>query len=149
MGMGKIASCVGKGLAAGLVGTAGITASQMAEMKLRHRPESTAPAKAAEEILHIKPESEEAEQRLSQMVHFGYGTSWGAVRGLIGAAGLRGWPADLLHFAAVFGTALVMLPALKLAPPVKEWKPEEIAFDALHHAVYAATAGAAYDRMSS
>ena len=54
----------------------------------------------------------------------------------------------LRPFAAVYGTALVMLPALKVAPPVAEWGAEEIAIDAWHHLVYAAAVNAAYERMN-
>lgn len=38
----------------------------------------------------------------------------------------------------------MMLPALEVAPPLTEWGAKEIAVDALHHLVYAATTGAAY-----
>ncbi len=44
----------------------------------------------------------------------------------------------------VWGSEQVMLPALEVAPPLTEWGAKEIAVDALHHLVYAATTGAAY-----
>ncbi len=44
MRVGKAAADVGIGLAAGLIGTAAITASTMLESKLRKRPESQVPA---------------------------------------------------------------------------------------------------------
>ncbi len=48
------------------------------------------------------------------------------------------------HFAAVFGSGLVMLPKLEVAPPLPEWGVTEIAVDAFHHAVYALATGLAY-----
>ena len=143
-----VASDIGKGLFAGFAGTLAISASQAADMALRDRPASSAPADAAGKVLGVQPTGDAERQRFSQIVHFGYGTGWGAVRGLIGAMGLTGTPAMLAHFAAVYGTALVMLPALKVAPPVAEWGAEEIALDAWHHFVYAAAVNAAYERMN-
>lgn len=143
--IGDIAGAVGKGLLAGLIGTAAITLSTMIDIKLRERPPSTAPADAASKVLEVEPKGEEEKVHFSNLVHWGYGMSWGASRGLLGAAGLKGTPANLAHFAAVWGAALVMLPYLKVAPPVKEWGAKEIAIDALHHLVYATATGLTYD----
>jgi hypothetical protein len=43
---------------------------------------------------------------------------------------------------------MLMLPALGVAPPVREWGETAIGKEALHHAVYAATADAAYRALS-
>jgi hypothetical protein len=75
---------------------------------------------------------------------WGYGTSWGAVRGLIGAAGLEGKEAPVTHFLAVWGSEQVMLPALGVAPPFWQWGAKEVAIDAFHHLVYAGASGIAY-----
>jgi hypothetical protein len=75
---------------------------------------------------------------------WGYGTSWGAVRGLIGAAGLEGKEATVTHFLAVWGSEQVMLPALGVAPPFWQWGAKEVAIDAFHHLVYAGASGIAY-----
>ncbi len=87
MGLGKIASSVGKGLVAGAAGTAFMTLSSTLEMKIRHREGSSAPADAAGKVLGVEPRSEEGKKRFSNITHWGYGTGWGAFRGLIGAAG--------------------------------------------------------------
>lgn len=148
MRLGTLACNLGIGLVAGLVGTAAITASQAIDMKLRNRKPSKTPAKAVERVFDIAPEGEQAEQKLGQMAHWDYGTSWGAFRGVLGTLGVFGAPATILHWAAVQGTAMVMLPRLKVAPPVKEWGAKEIAIEGLHHAVYAIAAGAAFEAMS-
>ncbi|MFP5502868.1 MAG: hypothetical protein ACLGIN_10295, partial [Candidatus Sericytochromatia bacterium] len=148
MRLGTLACHLGIGLVAGLVGTAAITASQAIDMKIRHRKPSKTPAKAVERVLEVTPEDEQAEQKLGQMAHWDYGTAWGAFRGLLGTVGVVGAPATILHWAAIQGTAMVMLPRLKVAPPVKEWGAKEIALEGLHHAVYAIAAGAAFDAMS-
>ena len=61
--------------------------------------------------------------------------------------GVSGLPASLIHFAALWGTAQVMLPANNVAKPITEWPAQQIAIDVFHHAVYAFAAGAVYDAM--
>lgn len=143
----KLGAAIGKGLLAGLAGTAAITLSQMIEMKITGRKPSDAPVKAANKVLDIKPQNAEKKQKVSQEIHWAYGTSWGIARGIIGLTGLKGVPAALVHFASIWGASMVMLPALKVAPPITEEKPEEIGVDGLHHAVYAAAAGLVYDAL--
>lgn len=144
MTIGDIAAAVGKGLAAGAVGTAAMTVSSTIEAKVRQREGSSAPADAAAKVLGIEPKDDKAKARFATGVHWAYGTSWGAARGLVASAGLAGAPAGAAHFAVVWGTGLVMLPGLEVAPPVKEWGATELAVDAWHHLVYAAATTLAY-----
>ena len=144
-----VACNIGRGLAAGLVGTAAMTVSSTLEAKLRGREFSKAPAKAAEKVLGIERfESPEAETRFSNLVHWGYGTGWGAVRGLLGSTPLPPKAATVVHGAAVWGQAAVMLPKLGVAPPVTQWGTEEVAIDVFHHTVYATATGVAYEFLS-
>ena len=144
MKLGDVAADVGKGLFAGVVGTAAMTVSSTLEMKIRERPGSSAP-EAAGKVLGVEPKGEAEQARFSNMIHWGYGTSWGAVRGLIGAAGLEGPGAAAAHLGVVWGTEQVMLPALSVAPPFWRWGVKEVAIDTLHHLVYAGATSAAYD----
>ena len=148
MKAGMLAAELGIGLAAGFVGTLAITASQKVEMRLRARKPSQAPAEAVEKVLDVTPRDEAAKQRLTQVAHFNYGTALGSIRaGLDMAAGVRGPAATAIHAVAVQGAAMAMLPALGVAPPVREWGGKAIAIDSFHHAVYAIAAGLAYDAM--
>lgn len=142
--IGELAAAVGKGLFAGVAGTAAMTASSTAEQSLRDRGASSAPADAAGKVLGVQPRDPAGQARFSSVVHWGYGTSWGAVRGLLGAMGVRGTKAAAIHFAVVWGTAQVMLPALDVAPPAWQSPAEELAIDAFHHAVYAGATSAAF-----
>ena len=144
MKLGDVAAGVGKGLFAGVVGTAAMTVSSTLEMKIRDRPGSSAPAEAAGKVLGVEPKGEAEQARFSNMVHWSYGTSWGAVRGLIGAAGLEGPGAAAAHLGVVWGTEQVMLPALGVAPPFWRWGVKEVAIDTLHHLVYAGATSVAY-----
>jgi hypothetical protein len=82
--------------------------------------------------------------RFSRAVHWGYGISWGAARGLLHAAGLNGGTATAAHFVALFSAEQVMLRRLHLTPPLWKSPPKETAIDALHHAVYVVATGLAY-----
>lgn len=144
MKLGEIAAAFGKGVFAGVAGTVAMTVSSTLEMKLRERPSSSAPARAAAKVLGVEPVDEAAEARFSNIVHWGYGSAWGGVRGLLAATGLSGPAATAAHLGAVWGSEQVMLPALDVAPPLTEWGVKEVAIDALHHAVYVGATGVTY-----
>ena len=140
-----LARTIGKGAVAGLAGTAAMTISSTVEAKLRKRPFSTAPARAAQKVLGIKEfESPRDVARFNDLVHWGYGTSWGVVRALLGELGLGPRLATPAHFGALWGSELVMLPTLDVAPPAYLWAKEDVAIDVFHHVVYAAATGFAY-----
>jgi hypothetical protein len=141
-----LAGAIGKGLVAGLAGTAAMTVSSTIEAKLRGRAPSSAPARATAKFLGIKEfEDARASARFNDLSHWGYGTSWGVLRGLLAATGMTPKAATAAHGAAIYGAAQVTLPALEIAPPAIFWAKREIAIDAFHHAVYAAATGAAYE----
>jgi hypothetical protein len=141
-----LASAIGKGLVAGFAGTAAMTLSSTLEAKLRGRAPSSAPARATAKMLGIKEfEDARAAARFNDLSHWGYGTGWGVLRGLLAASGMTPKAATAAHGAAIYGAAQVTLPALEIAPPAVFWAGREIAIDAFHHAVYAAATGAAYE----
>jgi hypothetical protein len=142
-------AAIGNGLAAGGVGTACMTVSSTLEMRLRGRPPSTVPARAAAKVLGVEPVGERERARFANVVHWGYGTSWGAARGLIGALGFSGPSAAALFLAGVWGAEQVMLPSLDVGvPPVWRWSREEIAIDGLHHLVYATATSVTYELLA-
>ena len=146
----KLAASIGKGLVAGLAGTAAMTLSSTVEARLRHRAPSSAPARAATKALGITSfDNDIAQARFNDLSHWGYGTGWGVVRGLLDAAGLPPRAATLAHGAAVWGSEQVALPALDIAPPAIFWAPREIAIDAFHHTVYAVATGIAYELLGN
>jgi hypothetical protein len=141
-----IADSIGRGLVAGVAGTAAMTVSSTLEARIRRRAASSAPARATAKVLGIKAfDSDLAQARFNDLSHWGYGTGWGVVRGLLAATGMSPRAATVAHGAAVYGAAQVTLPALEVAPPSIYWGAEEVAIDAFHHAVYAAATGLAYE----
>ena len=142
----RIADGIGKGVLAGVAGTAAMTASSTLEAKLRGRPFSTAPAKAAARALGIETfDDGEAYARFSNVVHWGYGTGWGVARGLLRAIGVGPRLATGAHFAALWGSALYSLPKYEVAPPVTEWAAEDVAVAVFHHLVYVGAAAVAFE----
>jgi hypothetical protein len=144
-----LADTIGRGLVAGFAGTAAMTASSTLEMKLRGRAASTAPADATAKVLGIERfRDDAAKARFSNLVHWGYGSAWGVVHGLLRLAGLPPAKATAAHLAAVWGNEAVMLPVLDVAPPFWTWGVEEVAIDVWHHVVYATATAVAYEQLS-
>lgn len=144
----KVAGNVGVGLVAGFIGTIAITASRALDAKLSGKTEpEVGPAKAAEKTFEIEPEDQQAEERLAQLVHWTYGTAFGAARGLLDLVGVRGMTATLIHAGAVQAAASGLLPALSLKPPVQEEETPELVREVAHHLVYALAAGIAYEAL--
>jgi hypothetical protein len=148
--LAKTAMAIGDGIVAGFLGTAAMTASSTIEARLRHRAASSAPARATAKALGIREfDSDLAKARFNDLSHWGYGTGWGVVRGVLGVTGMPPAKATAAHGAAVWGSAAVTLPALDVAPPLVFWGRKEVAIDLFHHTVYAVATGLAYELVTA
>ena len=147
--VGTFGAAIGKGLIAGLIGTAAITLSQTIERKITGKPTSFAPGDAASKALDIEASKMEARKKFSDEVNWVYGTSWGSARGMLSLFGVKGLPATAIHWAAIFYTAITIEPDFEVAPPINEWSRKDIALFALHHVIYAATAGFVFDAIDN
>lgn len=136
--LGNLAGLAGRGIVAGLVGTAAMTVSSTLEMKWREREASDVPTKAAGRVLGVQPRDPEGASRFGTAIHWGYGAAMGGLGGLLRSV-LSDEPAATgVHFGAVWGAEMVGLPNLGVVPPVTEWGVTEVAIDGWHHLVYAA-----------
>jgi hypothetical protein len=140
--LGDVAASAGVGALAGLAGTAAMTISSTVEAKLRGRGSSDAPVTAAGTVLGVEPKNEQTKGRFGTLVHWGYGSGWGTVRGLLDTAGLHGAPAAAAHLGAVWAGEQVVLPATGASSPAWKWGVKEIGIDLFHHAVYAGATSA-------
>lgn len=145
--LARVASGIGIGLVAGLVGTVAMTAAQMIEMQISGRESSDMPYKAVKKTFGFEANSEEDKELISTVTHFAYGSTWGIPRGLLAAFGTDGFAGTTSHFGAVWGTELTVLPAMDVMEPVTEWKPKAIAEDAMFHAIYAIAVGLTADAL--
>ncbi|MFP5070248.1 hypothetical protein ACLFMI_11350 [Pseudonocardia nantongensis] len=139
------AADIGVGVLAGALGTVAMTLSSTTEMTISGRGASSSPEDAAGTVLGVQPSSEAGQKRFGTLVHWGYGTAWGAVRGLLSTAGLRGPAATLAHFGLVWGGEQVVMPFTGAGRPTPAYGASATATDVLHHAVYAAATSAAYE----
>lgn len=140
---------VGRGVLAGLAGTAVMTVFQKCvEMPLTGRADSYAPADFAQRVLPLHPEDAEARKRLNYLTHFALGTGWGAVYGLAARAGLHGRRAVLTVFAVMYTGDLALNTALGLYKPTT-WSRTDWAIDVGDKFVQAAATGAAFDHLLS
>lgn len=146
--IGNFGAALGKGLIAGLAGTAAITLSQMINQKITGKPANFAPGDAASKALGIEASKMENRKKLSNEVNWVYGTLWGSARGILSLVGLKGLPATAVHFAAIFYTAITIEPDFEVAPPINEWSKGSIAMFGLHHVFYVVTAGLVFDAIN-
>ncbi|MCX2740315.1 hypothetical protein [Pontibacter anaerobius] len=143
----RVASAIGKGIVAGLIGTAVMTVAQMIEMQLSDRDSSDTPYKAAKKVFGVKAEDEESKENINNLMHFAYGTAWGIPRALMAEFGLGDTKGTITHFGAVWGTEVTVMPQLNLMEPVTEWKPKAISEDILFHSLYAVATGLVADAL--
>ncbi|HEU4701141.1 MAG TPA: hypothetical protein VFS37_01570 [Conexibacter sp.] len=143
-----VAVALGRGLVAGVAATAAMTVASTAEMKLRRRPPSTAPADVAGRLLGVKPRKR-AGERFAVVAHAASGVSLGAARGLLDVAGVNGRAAPGAFFAIAWLPELVAVPAAGAAPPPWRWGALEVAISAAHHVVYAAAGETTYRALAA
>jgi uncharacterized membrane protein YagU involved in acid resistance len=139
---------VSRGLLAGVAGTVAMTGAQTAYYNALGKRPSTTPAEVAKRIIRgvlQRPVDEERTDFLNSLMHWTYGSGWGVAYGLVqGTVRYRALRSGLAFGAAVWAASLIHLPALKLAPPVWEYPPQQLLSDAGFHLIYGATTAAAY-----
>ena len=140
-----IANAVGRGLLAGLAGTAAMTVTSTLEARLRDRSGSDVPARGLEAVVGADGFVDEAaKQRTNRLVPWAYGTALGGVRGLLDVVGIGRNLADVAFHGVAFGAEQALLPALDLAPPITRWRRSEIVSDVTQHTVYSLATNGTY-----
>ena len=145
----QTAVAIGKGMAAGLVGTAAMTVSERVEMAVTGREASDVPGQVGAKLLALQPATDAEMERLSRQVHWIHGILGGALRGVLDRAGATGPAASVAHFAALWGGDAALYAALGIAPAPWDWDQDELAVDVLHKGVYAAVTGVVFDALAS
>lgn len=150
---------IGRGVAAGLAGTAAMTAWQEAAARLRRHTEprmlradedpwlrAPAPARLAKRVLEGVTGHEVPRERiplLTNAVHWGYGTSLGAVYALA-ANGRRPAPAGVAFGTGVWAFSYLTLVPLGLYDWPWRYSLRTIAKDVSYHLVYGTGTAAAF-----
>jgi hypothetical protein len=129
---------IGRGLAAGFVGTCALTLAQRIEMRITGRPPSDLPAQVAEGVLRISVSGRQRELA-GVAAHWINNTASGVGRAALGATGLHGAPAAAGTMALYFGGEALLFRSLGF--PRAALRP----VDVLHAAVWATATNAAYE----
>lgn len=156
---------IGRGLLAGAIGTAAMTGWQTLTAKLQSGDgsegssaegqeeadpweEASAPAKVAKRVLEgvfgreVGPEKIGS---LTEVMHWGYGTGWGAAYGVLaGTAGRSTLRGGLLFGTGVWASSYAELVPMGLYEPPWKYPPKTVALDLSYHLVYGAGVAAAY-----
>src|SRR3954447_7851749 len=94
--MSSLAGTLARGVAAGLIGGAVMTAAEKAEQALTGRPDSYVPGRTLAHLLGLSdPDSDRVTRNLA--MHFGTAATAGVLRAAMSAANLRGPTASFLH----------------------------------------------------
>ncbi|EMY32561.1 hypothetical protein D477_019543 [Arthrobacter crystallopoietes BAB-32] len=145
--LSKLVSSVGKGIVAGLAGTAVMTVFQKyVEMPLTQRPESFTPAELATKVLRVHPKTRQGRRRLNTAAHFAIGGAWGAAYGLAGAVGLRGQKAVHAVFAVIYGGGTLASAATGFSRP-QEWSAKDWLVDLVDIYVQVQATGFVFERL--
>ena len=146
--MRNVLVALGKGLAAGALGTVAMTLSETLEMRLTGRAGSTVPGQVGAKLFDMDPDRVGGMDRLNTGMHWGHGILAGSLRGALTLAGLRGVPATAVHFGLVWGGDAMLYWTLGIAPAPWRWKTRGLVTDVSHKGVYALAAGAAFDAIA-
>ena len=147
-----------RGLAAGVAGTAVMTASQEGVSRLRGSSggsdgprswdDAAAPAKVARKVLEGVFGSAQPASRiplLTNAMHWGYGIAWGAAYGLVrGSVRVHPVIGGALFGTGVWAVSYVELVPMGLYAPPWEYPPEELALDLSYHLAYGLGVAAAF-----
>jgi hypothetical protein len=134
---------VGRGLAAGVVGTTALTLAERAEMALTGREPSTVPGQVGARLTgqDAQPGSD-AVERLNPVVHWGHGVGMGVVRAGLEGAGRR--RATLAFFPMVWAGDAMLYRLLGIAQSPWRWSRRDLATDLFGKAVLAGATSAAF-----
>lgn len=149
---------VGRGLVVGAAATAVMTGYQLLVQKARGQEsggkprawkDAPAPAQVAKRIVSgvfQRPVGLDQVDRLTNVMHWAYGTAWGVGYGLLqGTLERPVVPMGLGFGSGVWAMSYAQLVPLGIYAPPWESPPQELALDLSYHLVYGAAAAVAYE----
>lgn len=140
-------SMVGRGVLAGIAGTAVMTAFQkFVEMPATGRGDSYAPADFAERLLPLRPKGHQGQKSLNYAAHFALGAMWGSAYGLAARTGLHGRRAVAVVFGTVYTGDVLLNMALGLYQP-STWSRQDWVIDIGEKLLQATATGVVFDHV--
>ena len=141
------ATIIGRGILCGAAGVVAMLASQEVEKRIFKRTPSRVAAETADKVLGMKPSDKASQGKFNTVIELSYGSALGVVRSTLGHFGITGLGASALHLAVIGTNVSLIIPALGLAPPVREWDKQKLAIEVIHHTAYVLVTGLVYDRI--
>jgi hypothetical protein len=136
-----------KGALAGLAGGAVMTAGELLEQRLTHRPDSYVPGRTLSTLLG-RPLPDSAQPAgINRVMHYGTAAVLGALRGLWSEIGLRGPVWTTAHVVVRLSTDQTLENATGVGAPPQSWPLREHVVDVLHKAVYSVATGLLSDAL--
>jgi uncharacterized protein YndB with AHSA1/START domain len=134
-----------RGARAGFAGAIAMSVSTNAEMRVRQRPPSDAPAKALTRLFGVSARGTRRKMQLALGGHLVTSIALGAARGAMARRDVRPARAGGMLFALALAPEIVVVPALGAAAPPWRWSATDAAISVLHHGVFTVTTNACYD----
>jgi hypothetical protein len=154
------AAAIAQGLAAGVIGNAVFTGYQTLQARLRSSDsngsdesapddwsEAPAPAQVGQRIVSGVFERDVSTDQaglLTNVMHWLYGTSWGALYGVLQETNHRPVANGVVLAGAVMGADYTLLPAMRVYKPPWEYEPTTLGKDVANHVVYGLAVAGAY-----
>lgn len=144
---GGMAPAVALGAAAGVAGTAVMTAFQrLVEMPVTGRSESYEPANMVHRLVGWRPRGKKSRRQLNYAAHFAIGAGWGVAHGAITTkTELRGQRAVATVFGLLWPADVLGVAALGVHKPPWRWTRTETAVDFVDKLVLAQATGMIFD----
>ncbi len=137
-----------RGAVAGTAGAVAMSAATNAEMRLRGREPSYAPAKALGRVLGLRVRTEREKKLLGAAGHSATAISLGVARGLLARAGLGPRGATAALFGLAMAPEVAIVPALGATDPPWRWSRADTAISFAHHAVFATATSVVYEALA-
>lgn len=143
----RLASAAGRGVVAGLLGVAVMTAAEKVEQSFTHRPDSYVPARALLSLLGRHPGENDQPLVWNHAMHWGTGAVLGMLSGVWAAIGLRGPRAHLAHTVVRLAFDQTVENATGVGAPPRTWPVREQIVDVAHKAIYSFATGLFAERL--
>ena len=139
----------GKGMIAGLAGTAAMMLTEKVEQKFTGRPNSFIPAHTLERFLGLPTKPDAERSWMNQAAHWALGIIPAALRGIMAEGGMRGPLSSGMFLVTRLSTDETMENVAGTGKPPWSWPLEQAIPDVFHKAVYAFATGAVADALAT
>lgn len=141
----ELLGAAGRGMVAGLVGVAAMTAGEKLEQAFSRRPDSYVPARTLLTLLGRRPDDRDQPFVANHAMHWATGATLGALRGMWAVVGIRGTEANLTHTVVRLAFDQTLENTTGVGAPPATWPRGERAIDVAHKAVYSFVTGLVAD----